>query len=243
MRIVVLIKPGGQLDEADARAVEAALHVARRRIDVNVSVLTAGPSTCVRALRAALALGADDGLHVFDEELATHDVLALSRAYAAALRHAGFELVLCAAASEAPNLAAIPAMIAELLGLPLLARADSLSVGGADTDEIIALCDEADGWLVERATEPPAVVSVGDHAPVPGYPPFPAVVEARRKLVSTLTLERLGLAPEGLRRRNAATAVSEAVPRARARMILTAGDDPAAAAARLADFLTERQFI
>lgn len=259
MRIVVLIKPGGELDETDARAVEAALHVARRRIDVSVSVLTAGPKNCVQALRAALALGADDGVHVRDDELATHDVLALSRVYAAALRYAGFELVLCAASSEAPNLSAIPAMLAERLGAPLLARADSLTIGGTDTDEIIAVCDEGGfggggggsggdggegrGWLVERAAEPPVVVSVGDHAPEPRYPPFPAVVEARRKLVRTLTLEDLGVAPDGLRHRSAATAVSNTVLRARTRMILTAGDDPAAAAARLADFLAERQFI
>ena len=243
MRIVVLIKPGGELDETDARAVEAALHLARRRIDVNVSVLTAGPSACVQALRAALALGADDGVHVRDEEFATHDVLALSRVYAAALRHTGFELVLCAASSEAPSLSAIPAMIAERLGAPLLAHADSLTIGGADTDEIVAICDEGGGWLVERAAEPPVVISVGDHATEPRYPPFPAIVEARRKLVRTLTLEGLDVSPAGLRRRNAATAVDDTVPRARAHLILTAGDEPAAAAARLADFLAERQFI
>jgi electron transfer flavoprotein beta subunit len=242
MRIVVLVEPGGELDEAQARAVEAALHVARRRIDVNVSVLTAGPSTCVAALRAALALGADDGVHVLDEELATTDVLALSRVYAAALRHVGFDLVLGAASSEKPNLPAIPAMVAERLGVPLIACADSLTVGGTDIDEIIGLCDEG-GWLVERAAEPPVVVSVGGHAPAPGYPPFPAIVEARRKLVRTLSIGRLGLAPEAVCRRSAATAVGDTVLCARARMILTAGEDPAAAAARLADFLAERQFI
>jgi electron transfer flavoprotein beta subunit len=242
MRIVVVIKPGARLGESDSLAVEQALRVARRRIAVNVTVLVAGPEGSVRALRAALALGADDGVHVLDDDLATADVLALSRVYAAALRFTGFDLALCAASSEAPNLAATPAMLAERLGVPLLARAGSLAVGGPDPDEIIAVCDEG-RFLVERAARPPAIASVADHAAVPEYPSFPAVLEARRKLVRTLTVAGLGIDPARVRRPGAATAAGDTTPCPRARMIHIAGDDPGAAAARLADFLAERDFI
>lgn len=242
MRIVVLIGPGRELDDADARAVEQALRIARRRIGVNVSVLTAGPSRGVQTLRAALALGADDGAHVLDDDLATSDVLALSTVYAAALRRLGFDLVLCAASPDTPNLSAIPAMLAERLALPLLARADSLAVGGPDKEEVIALCDEG-CFLVERAVRPPAVVSVTEHAPAPRYPSFPAVVEARRKIISTLTLPKLGIDPAGVRHSAAATVVSSSVTRSRARIIVDAGENPRAAAGRLADFLAAQQFI
>lgn len=242
MRIVVLITPGGELDEADARAVEQALRVARRRIDVNVTVLAAGPATGVQALRAALALGADDGVHVLDDGLAAGDVLTLSRACAAALRHLGFDLVLCAAAPDAPNLSAIPAMLAERLNVPLLARADSVSVGGLDAEEVVAVCDEG-CLLVERAVRPPVVVSVTDRAAAPRYPPFSAVVEARRKIIRTLTAEALGIDPAGVRRPAAATVVSSTVRRSRARILVTAGENPRAAAVRLADFLADHAFI
>lgn len=242
MRIVVLIRPGGELEEADARAVEQALRVARRRIGVNVSILTAGPALGVRALRAALALGADDGVHVLDDELAASDVLTLSRAYAAALRSLGFDLVLCAAAPETPNLSAMPAMLAERLGVPLLAHADSLVVGGLDAEEAIAVCDEG-RFLVRRAARPPAVVSVDDHAAAPRYPPFPAVVEARRKSIRTLILKELGVDPAGARRPAAATVAGSGAQRSRARIIVTAGENPRAAAVRLADFLAAHGFI
>lgn len=242
MRIVVLVKPGSELDESDSRAVEQALRVARRRIAVDVCVLTAGPASCVRALRSALALGADDGLHVLDEDLAAHDVLALSRVYAAALDRVAFDLALCAVSSEAPNFSAMPAMLAERLNVPLIAFADSLSVGGVETDEVIGLCDEG-RLLVERATRPPAVVSVTDRAAAPGYPSFAAVVEARRKLIRTLDTASLGIDPAGVRRAAAATVVTGTVVCSRPGTVLTAGDDPGAAAARLADFLAEREFI
>jgi electron transfer flavoprotein beta subunit len=245
MRIVVLIKPGPELDESDSRAIEAALRIARRRIDVGVSVLTAGAADCLPALRAALALGADDGVHVLDEELTTTDALALSRVLAAAVHRHGFDLALCGAESEAPNLDAIPVMLAERLGVPALCRAETVRVdagGGAAVEEIIVVCDE-DGDLVERAAEPPVLVSVTDRAPAPRYPGFPAVAEARRKLIRTWTPDELGIDPVSVRRRAAATVVSSTVRCVRAHTIVTAGHDPRATAARLADFLADRGFL
>ena len=242
MRIVVLVSAGRELDEADARAVEQALRIARRRIDVSVSVLTAGPEVGVQSLRAALALGADDGMHVVDEDSATGGVLALSRIYAAALRLFGFELVLCAATPESPNVSAIPAMLAERLDVPLLAHADSLGIGGPDAEEIVALCDEG-CHLVELAARPPVVVSVTDRAPAPRYPPFPAVVEARRKLIRTFTVKEVGIDPADARHHAATAVAGSCAGRSRAGVILAADDDPHAAAVRLADFLAERRFI
>jgi electron transfer flavoprotein beta subunit len=248
VRIVVLIKPGPELDESDSRAVEAALRVARRRIDVGVSVLTAGPTDCVAGLRAALALGADDGVHVLDEELSTTDALALSRVLAAALRRNGFDLVVCGAESEVPNLGAIPVMLAERLGVPALCHAETVradATGRNGTTEIIALCDEDDagGELVERAAEPPVLVSVTERAAAPHYPAFRAVAEARRKLICTWTPDELGIDPTTVRRHAAATVVSSTVQCTREHTIVTAGEDARGAAAQLADFLADRRLL
>lgn len=245
MRIVVLVKPGRALEESDGCAVEQALRVARRRIDVRVSVLTAGPSSCISGLRAALALGADDGVLVRDEELAAADVLALSRVLAAALLRIGFDLVLAGAGGgEVPNLSVLPVMLAERLDVPVLCHADSLAVRREGVDEVVAVCDDGAAF-VERGADLPALVSVTDRAAPPRYPSFPAVAEARRKLISTLTVSELGSAdPATARGRAPAVAVvGGTVPCVRARIIVTAGADPGPAAVRLADFLAERHFI
>jgi electron transfer flavoprotein beta subunit len=247
MRIVVLIKPGAKLEESDACALEQALRVARRRIGVSVGVLTAGPAACRPALHAALALGADHGLHVADEELAVTDALALSRVFAAAVRRLGFDVLVCGARSDAPNLAAVPVMLAERLAIPALCHADELRLrpgrGRAAADEVIACCDEDDA-IVERAAETPALVSVTDRAAAPRYPPFPAVAEARRKLIRTWIPAELGVCAAGIHRSTAATVVGGVVPGVRRRAtMVTAGGDPRAAAVRLADFLAEHRFI
>lgn len=239
MRIVVLIKPSRELDESDSRAVEAALDVARRRIDVCISVLTAGPPECQIALRAALALGADDGIHVLDDDLATTDALALSRVLAAAARRHGFDLVLCGAEADAPNLGAIPVMVAERLSIPVLCHAEALRACAEADPEIIALCD-GEGEILECAAVPPVLVSVTERCAAPRYPAFPAIAEARRKLVRTWTPDALGIEPVSVRRPAAATAVSSTVICTREHTVITAGADPRAAAARLADFLATR---
>ncbi len=245
VRIVVLIKPSPELDESDACAVEQALRLARRRIDVRVSVLTAGTAACAQPLRAALALGADDGVHVLDDGLTATDALALSRVLAAALRRLGFDLVLCGATSDAPNLSALPAMVAERLGLPALchvALQASFSFESKVTEEIVAI-REGDPEAVEMAAVAPVLVSVAERSTPPRYPPFPAIAEARRKLVSTWTLDALGIEPETVRRLATATVVRNTVLCARAGTLIKAEDDPHAAAVQLADFLTERHLI
>ena len=252
MRIVVLIKPGTELDESDACAVEQALRLARRRIDVRVSVLTAGAAACAQPLRAALALGADDGVHVIDDGLTATDALALSRVLATALRRLGFDLVLCGATSDAPNLSALPAMVAERLGVPALCHVDSVSFSfeaealvafePKATEEIVAI-RESGTEAVELAAAAPVLVSVAERSTPPRYPPFPAIAEARRKLVCTWTLDALGIEPESVRRLATATVVRNTVLCARAGTIVKAEDDPHAAAVQLADFLTERHLI
>ena len=233
MRIIVLIKAGAELEESDACAVEQALRIARRRIDTRVSVLTAGPADCARALRAALALGADDGVHVADERISTSDALTLSRVLATAIRDLGFDLVLCGATTQTPNLSVVPAMVAERLGVPALCHAERIDLG---FDSITALCDEG-ATLVELAAELPALVSVTGFSVPPRYPPFPAVVEARHKLIITRSLDQSSpFSPNALMHSNRTLCP-------RSNTIIKADRDPHTAAARLADFLAERQFI
>ena len=209
MRIIVLIKPGAELEDSDACAVEHALRIARRRLDVQVSLLTAGPSTCGRALRSALALGADDAVHMADPDISPHDALTLSRVLAAAASEIAFDLVLCGATSEFPNQTMIPAMVAARLRIP------AHHVIAPDLD-VPAL---------------PALVSVPACCTAPlRHPPFPAIAEARQKLISTRTSSDHQIP----------VITVNPLP---SQSIIHATDDPRAAAVQLAEFLAEHRFI
>ena len=222
MRIIVLIKPGAELEESDACAVEHALRIARRRLDVQVSVLTTGPPSCVHVLREALALGADDAVHVADRHTSPYDALTVSRILAATIRELGFDLVLCGAASTTPNLSALPAMVAVRLGVPARCHASHVYLDAIDTIDAI---DE------------PTLISVSGHSTPRRHPPFPAIAEARHKLISIRTL------PTGIDREAADSVITVRAVHPRSNTIIKADEDPRAAAVQLVDFLAEHRFI
>jgi hypothetical protein len=187
MRIIVLIKPGAELEDSDACAIEHALRIARRRMDVQVTLITAGPAACVCALRHALALGADDAVHVVNERISPYDALTLSRAYAEVAADLGFDLVVC--------------------GEPLLAEMVSARLG-----------------------VPVTRVPAGSVMP-PRPPSFPAIAEARQKLISTRILP---ISNPAITLRDLPSLSNT---------IINADADPHAAAVQLIDFLAERRLV
>lgn len=213
MRIIVLIKPEAELEESDACAVEHALGLARRRLDVQVSLLTAGSGSCVRALRSALALGADDAVHLADVRTSPYDVLALSRVLAEAIRELGFDLVLCGVESQTPNFSVLPAMIAVRLGIPALCHVTHL-----DLNSIAS----------------PTLISVTSRSVPLAYPSFPSIAEARQKLISTRASSPCATTQP---------AVTVKVRHPRPNTIIKAEGDPHDAVAQLVDFLADHRFI
>ncbi|MBR7835411.1 electron transfer flavoprotein subunit beta [Actinospica durhamensis] len=235
-------RPSGVLDAADGCAIEQAMRIARLRIDVHVTVLTMGPSQAAHTLLAALALGADDAVHVCDEALHGSDALATSRVLAAALRKAGYDLVLCGAASSDSGMAVIPVMLAERLGVPAVCAADAVRV---QENAITGFCSSpSDDELDEVACDLPALVSLTDRGIAPRTPAFPALAEARHKLLRRWSLADLGLDPAEVGLPGAGCRVREVEDRrAHGPVVLDAHADPAAAARAVADFLTDRHFV
>ena len=76
----------GLLSELDEYAVEEALKIAEAAEgDVEVTVLTVGPEQAADAIRKALQMGADKGVHVSDDAIHGSDALATSLVLAEAI--------------------------------------------------------------------------------------------------------------------------------------------------------------
>jgi electron transfer flavoprotein beta subunit len=228
-----------QLNEVDEFAIEQALRIARRRRDVEITAVTMGPAGAVIALRRALWLGADEGVHVLDDRLHGSDALATSRVLAAVVDRLGFDLVLCGSASADSGTAAVPAMVAERLGVAVLCFADALTVRPTRVE-----IRRDDGGGLETFTAAlPAVVSVTERCGEPRYRPFAVTVGAGHKLIRTWSLADLGIDQAEVGLRAAATAVRAVTPRVNGGAHLVVEGDACSAAIRLADFLAERQFL
>jgi electron transfer flavoprotein beta subunit len=229
----------GQLNEADEYAVDQALRIALRRRDVETVAVTMGPAGAVDALRKALLLGADEGVHVLDDRLHGCDALATSRVLAAVVDRLGFDLVLCGSASADSGMSAVPAMVAERLGVPALCFADALKV----SEYRVEIRRDDGAGLEAYVAALPAVVSVTERCGGPRYRPYPATVGAAHKLIRTWSLADLDIHEAEVGLRAAATAVRAVTPQGNGRLHVVVEGDPSSAAVRLADFLAERQFL
>jgi electron transfer flavoprotein beta subunit len=154
------VAPAG-LNGTDRVAVDQGLRVAVRRRDVQITAVTMGPASAIHALRTALVLGADAAIHVCDEALHGCDALATSRVLAVAVARLGFDLVLCGSAAVNSAMSALPAMVAERLGVPTLCFADALAVREHRAE---IRRDDGRGDLRVLVSALPAVVSVTERS-------------------------------------------------------------------------------
>ena len=220
------------LDEINERAVEEALQL-KEAHGGTVTLLTMGPARATEAIRKALSMGADAAVHVSDEALAGSDAVATARVLAAAVGTVeGVDLVLAGNEASDGGSAAVPAMVAELLGLPALTHARQVSVEGGTVD----VRRETDDGVVVLRAELPAVVSVNEKINEPRYPSFKGIMAAKKKTVTTLAVGDLGIDPAtvgGAGALTTVTAVAPKPPKSAGEKVVDDGDGGAQVAAFL----------
>jgi electron transfer flavoprotein beta subunit len=176
----------------DEHAVEEALRI-KERVGGTVTVITAGPPRAVEALRAALAMGADQAIHVQDPALDGLDHLGVARVLAAAIAPLPHDLVLCGKLATDDNASVVGPALAEYLGLPQATAVTALELG----DGRATAHREVEGAVEVLEVILPAVVSVERNINEPRYPSLPGIMKAKRTPVAAKTLADLGLTPQG----------------------------------------------
>jgi len=113
----------------DMNALEAALALKDQDANVHVAVITMGIPQAEDALREALAMGADEAIHLTDRAFAGSDTWATATVLAAALRKIGdYDLVICGRQAIDGDTAQVGPELAEFLGLPQITYVRELSV-------------------------------------------------------------------------------------------------------------------
>ena len=197
------------LDEINEKAVEQALQI-KEAHGGEVTVLCAGPDRATEAIRKALSMGADKAVHLNDEALQGSDVVQTSWALANVLGTIeGTELVIAGNEATDGRMGAVPAILAEYLGLPQLTHmrtleiADGVAKGERETDE----------GIFEVEATLPCVVSVGEKINEPRFPSFKGIMAAKKKPVESLTLADAGVEAAQVGKDNAASSVTSASPK------------------------------
>ena len=224
----------GVLDPGDEFGVEAGLQIKEAQ-GGEVTLVSMGPPPAMEAIRRALSMGADRGLLVTDDALAGADALVTARVLAAAIQRSEYDLVICGVESTDGYTGAMPAMLAELLGIPMVTFVKKFeqTEGSLKVDR-----QTADGYHVVECTLP-ALVTVTAGVNEPRYASFKGIMAAKKKPVDQLSLADLGLSPEDAEARQSVAEMSAAEARKAGEII----EDDGTAASRIAEFLTEAKVI
>ncbi|NYI78948.1 electron transfer flavoprotein subunit beta/FixA family protein [Nocardioides panzhihuensis] len=232
----------GLLSELDEYAVEQSLQIKEKRDgeEITVTALTVGPQAAEAAVRKALQMGADKGVHVVDDAIAGSDSIATSLVLAKAIEKLGpVDLVVGGLASTDASMSVVPAMLAERLGLPQVTLASVVETQG---DQIRIKRDGDVATEVIGGTLP-LVLSVTDQSGEARYPSFKGIMAAKKKPLETWSLADLGVDAGQVGLGAAYTAVEETA----ARPPRTAGeivtDEDGSGAKALAEFLASKKFI
>jgi electron transfer flavoprotein beta subunit len=233
----------GLLSELDEYAVEQALQIKEKADnpdDVKVIALCVAPEKGVDAVRKALQMGADEGVHVSDDAIAGSDAIATSLVLAKAVEKIGSpELVICGMASTDGSMSVVPAMLAERLDLPQVTLASVIETQG---DQIRIKRDGDVATEVIGATMP-LVLSVTDQSGEARYPSFKGIMAAKKKPLDTFSLGDLGVEADQVGLSVAWTEVQETTerpPRTQGEIVT---DEDGSGAKALTEFLASKKFI
>ena len=227
----------GLLSELDEYAVEQALQIVEAG-EGEVTVLTVGPDDAADAIRKALQMGADAGVHVKDDAIHGSDAFATSLVLAEAIKKLDYDLLFFGMGSTDGGMGVVPTLVAERLGVPAVTFASEVTVDG-DTVKI-----RRDGDIAAQTVEATGkvVVSVTDQTGEARYPSFKGIMAAKKKDVQEWSLSDLGLDAGSVGLDNAWSKVESFEPRPPR----TAGEivtDEGDGGTKLAEFLASKKFV
>lgn len=184
-----------ETNEPDSYALEEALRL-KDEHGAEVIAITAGGPDDTKALKEALAKGADRGILIEDDSFSGGgDPQATAMALAAAIRRESADLVLTGLQSDDAGFGQTGVVVAELLGLPHATLIVELKTDGTSLDVKREL--EA-GWFQRLALPLPALLTIQSGINKPRYATLMGIKRSKKKPLDRLSLGDLqvALAPD-----------------------------------------------
>jgi len=178
-----------EINSYDTYALEEALR-AKDAGEADVFVVSIGPDRVTQALRTALGMGADRAVHVNDAAVDGSDALGIAKILAAVAKEENPDLIYMGMMSDDGNFAAVPPMLAELVGVPHSTAAAKIerSNGHVTVDREI---EGGANEVVELQT--PCLVAVQSGLNQVRYASLKGIMAAKKKPLDVKTVADLGL--------------------------------------------------
>lgn len=143
----------------DKAGIELALRIKDRREDADVTVITMGPSEGIKALREAIAMGADDGILITDEVFSGGDTYATALAISEFIKTLQYDLIITGRRAIDGETGQTGPEIAENLGIPQITHCTEFEIEG---DKLIAKRQFDDRYHIIEAKMPCLISIIGE---------------------------------------------------------------------------------
>ncbi|NDV26013.1 electron transfer flavoprotein subunit beta/FixA family protein [Desulfovibrio sp. JC010] len=191
------LKEDGTLDESnlvwrmnkyDTYAVEQGLLLKDQGHASSVDVLTVGRQRAQAALRKALEMGADSGVHILDEAEDVATPFEAAKTIAAYAEDKNYDLILCGQQSEDFGNAQVGPMLGEMLSFATVTGVIGFS---CEQDRFMLKRELEKGNRCKVAVKSPAVISCQSGLNLPRYPTFLNIMKAKKKPLTTIAADEL----------------------------------------------------
>lgn len=177
------------LSPYDEFAVEEGLRLREKNAGSTVTVISAGPARVVESIRTALAMGADNGIHIELPE--TADNFMTAKALAAALKkEAKVDILFSGKEAIDDGSAQVTQLLAEHMDIPSV----TVVLGVEYSPTSVKCKREVEGGAFEMIEAPlPAIIAAQKGMNEPRYASLPNIMKAKKKEVKALKMADLGI--------------------------------------------------
>jgi electron transfer flavoprotein beta subunit len=177
-------------------ALETALQL-RERSGGSITVLSFGGESAEDTLRKALAMKADEAVHVINDRGSHHNPLAVAQILARTIRKIGsFDLIMVGRESGDWGTGQTGGLLAEELNLPCINFVDLVEKRGSG---LLIRRQTDDGWEKFNAHPPLVMTITNSESNVPRDPKPRDIMASARQLITRWSFDELGINAEEIR--------------------------------------------
>ncbi len=222
-----VVSPGSPfiMNPYDEFAVEEAVRIKAALPESEIIVFSMGPDSVKETLKRALAMGADQAVHLTDPLFEGLDNSLVAKILAKAIQKQSFDLVLCGRQAVDDDMAQVGPALAVLLEIPFITIVTQLQF--SDNFQTADITRQVEGGSeVRKNMSLPFLVTCQKGLNEPRLPSLKGIMAAKKKEIQNLSASDLGL-EEGLLnpRNNKLHEIKLSLPPERKKGIILEGSD------------------
>jgi electron transfer flavoprotein beta subunit len=177
-----------RMNEYDEFAVEQAVQLREQLGEAEVVVLSVGPDRVKEAMKKALAMGADRGIHIQDDASFEKDPFQIASAIAAYAGDQNFDVIFTGMQSQDRSSAQVGVLLAGMLGLPAVTTIVGFECDGSR----VTVRRELEGGLKSVVKlSLPALLTCQLGLNTPRYPTLPNIMKSKKKELISIPVSDL----------------------------------------------------